>query len=356
MDNNDKDKFQEQLQAAISSSLRTGQATDSLRERLRQRLQEESVQLEALPEGVSEPAVSDFEARLSEAVERASEWSPEDAAVLRTEARVSYELGRDVFSERSLHAVVDGESAEGISEQKLRYVGAYRQAIAQSISAATAPDSLRERVAEAIRREAAALESGMKADTTPLQPQESSRKVIPINPWRKRFKKAAGWGMSLAASFAIVFVLFFSGAEAAIANDVQRDHQHCAGMVKETSTPRVGFAEKIKEIYGEVPAPPVDDSWTLKMNNLCPNENGVKMVHYVYARTNAQGEEETLSLHFIPPARDSRDMKAGQPKKLHEIKGDFAILGWTQGYWTCTVCSPDVDVDTLRKSVAGLGL
>ncbi len=283
MDSKDQEKesFDEAFRAAISASLRETGADEALRQRLLERLGQEQISTRSLPQGVAEPALSEFEARLCQTTQ-------------------------------------------------------------QALAGQAVPESLKGRVLDALKAES--------------QSEAAADQVVPMGAWGRRWKKVTGWGLSLAAGFAIVFVLFFSGAEAAIANDIQRDHEHCAGAVTVESTPDLTFDEQLAHIFGEVPPPPVGGDWKLKANNICPTSRGVQMVHYVYARTNPSGKVETLSLHFIPPAADSRNMKVGKPRKLRQIEGEFAILGWTQGYWTCTVCSPDVDVATLRQAVAGLGI
>lgn len=79
------------------------------------------------------------------------------------------------------------------------------------------------------------------------------------------------------------------------------------------------------------------------------------MVHYVYARPGADGKVETISIHFIPPAADSKGMKVGKPDSIREIAdGEFPVVAWQQGYWLCAACSPDLDAKALRAELSGL--
>lgn len=346
MSDTGQEKFEEGFQAAIAASLSGVRASDSLKARLLKSLQEETVT--PLPEGVDERSVSDFEKRLIEAVGDSSEWAPEDDLVARTESRLSQELKRDVLSERAVHSLVAKGSWGRANPSKIRYIQGLEGAVTRGLSEVKAPQAVRDSVVKALEKEA----KGSKVVSI-FGKKKSGEGV---SPWRSRWKRAMGTGFSVAAGFAIVFATFFTGADAAIASNVQRDHGHCAkAATREATVPKVGFTEQVQERFGEVPSPPVSEGWTLKVTKVCPHEDGRPMVHYVYARPGKQGNVETISFHFIPPAQDSKGMKVGPPEKVRDLQdGEFPVVAWEQGYWICAACSPDLSAEELKAQLSGL--
>lgn len=326
----DQEKFEDRFRAAVSESLGAARAGEDVRKRLQARLKSEAPG--TVPEGVSEEGVSRLEFQLQQAVARSSEWSAPDEVALRTEQAVSEEAGQDLLSERSVHALLEGESEGLVSSEKARYLKAFRESLREGLGAQEAPEGVRSRLVATIRQEA--------------------NKVVAIDSSARR----SAWGrpataiLSLAASLAVVLGLFLGGAETALAKNVRGDHQHCAAMAGKV-TPRPTFARTLASRYGEVPDPPVDPIWELRVTNLCPDSTGRAMVHYVYSKE-TNGKVETLSIHFIPPSQNARNLKVADVEDLHEVEqGQFPVLAWRQGAWLCTACSPELDADALRAAL-----
>lgn len=322
-----QETFEEGFRAAISASLCGEQAGDSVRERLLERLRAEPET--ELPPGVTQESIAHFEGQLQEAVAGSSDWAPPEDVVLRTEQRVSEEIGLDLLSERSVRTLISQGDEEAAPAGKVRYLKTFQRAVEAGLGRSSAPEAVRQRIVEAVGREA--------------------NKVVSIENSARRsaWTRTTTAIVSLAASLAVIFGLFWSGAETALARNVRDDHRHCAGAAAQMS-PRPAFGKTLMSRYGAVPVPQVVDSWELKVTNLCPDSTGRTMVHYVYCREG----QETLSVHFIPPSDQARNLSVAEPTDIHLVeRGEFPVLAWRQGPWLCTACSPDLDAEALRSAL-----
>lgn len=330
-----KDAFEHSFREAIQKSLACSTAPDEVRSRLLARLNEST--RDPSPVGVDEQACTLFQGRLSEATHRSQDWAPEDSVVLKTEAALSKEMGRDCLSERAVGAALDGsqDSVEMVDQSKLKFVQAVRQEVKRSSGELKAPAEVRQRVMSRLKSE----------------PGSAPRKVLP-------FPTAAQWrrGMSalatLAAGFVVVFVTLFGSADVALANTVRRDHQNCCRMALMTNGKKCKPKAVLEKEFGPIPTSPLDPSWKLILAQECHGEEGQKMVHMLYVRDKKGGGKETLSLHYFPdPGHKgaSLDLKEKSPTMLTDE--GFPVLGWLDGNWVCTACSPDLSSAQLAKQL-----
>lgn len=330
-----KDAFEHNFREAIQKSLACSSAPEGVRSRLLARLSESA--LSPSPEGVDEQVCTLFQARLSEATRRSQDWAPEDSVVLKTEVALSKEMGRDCLSERAVGAALEGPSCdtETVDRSKLKFVQAVRQEIKRSSGELKAPAEVRERVVSRLKSESGS----------------SPRKVLP-------FPTAAQWrrGMSalatLAAGFVLVFVTLFGSADVALANTVRRDHQNCCRMALMSNGKKCQPKAALEKEFGPIPRSPLDSSWKLILAQECHGEEGQKMVHMLYLRDKKMGGKETLSLHFFPDPQHkgpSLDLKEKSPTVLTDE--GFPVLGWLDGDWICTACSPDLSSAELAKQL-----
>lgn len=344
MSDQEKIEFDEQFQNAISASLKKVTVSDELRQRLMGRLQAES--RDSIPEGLSEEEATDFEHKFAQAVHKSQEWAPEDQIALRTESAVSAEIGRNVLSERSVHALLEGaeEPAELAKSQtppeKVQYLKALRAEVRRSTQELKAPDSVRDKVIKALEDEKPA--SGSKVIAFPSRAQ-----------WSRGLKTLT----SLAAAFALVFLTIFSSADAALANSVRADHKMCCdkALKLQPNGPPSGLQAMLQSRYGPVPVPPVDESWDLRISKVCQCDDGQPMVHLLYTRDGKDGKLESISFHFLPDQDGKRaDKYELTETKLHAIsEGDFPVIGWVEGDWVCTACSPELDAEQMKAVFAG---
>ena len=339
-----KEDFEKKFQAAVSESLQSITVSDKLRAQIMEKLEAEPKA--ELPDGVDEEVVSDFQEKLSDAVHRSQEWSPEDEVALRTEAAVSQELKENVLSERSVGAIAAGAEVPealaevGVPEDKLRFVKTLRSEVKRSTGELTAPDDVRGRVVEALAEEKA----------------KRARPRLIALPTSRQWKRGLSALTTLAAGFAVVFITLFGSAEAALASSVRSDHQNCC----RASGARKGLSGRtmtamLETKYGSVPVPPVDGSWTLRVSKVCLTDDAKPMIHQLYNRENEDGQIETMSLHFLPN-QAAKKKKLGVTSEEPEAldKGDFPVVAWSEGDWVCTACSPELSEDELKKIAGGL--
>lgn len=297
------------------------------------------------PEGVTEEVATHFQGCLSEAVARSQDWAPEDELVLRTEASVSAEMGQNVLSERAVGALVAGETPpeelqkHPVPEEKLRFVETLRSEIKRSTGELKAPVEVREAIVKRLDEE-----------------MGSGKGQLIAFPTRAQWKRGLSALTSLAAGFAVLFVTLFSSADAALANSIQWDHENCcrAVMAKQGKQAPRGVKAMLQSAYGEVPQPPVGDSWDLRMSNVCRTEDGKPMIHLLYSRVDEQGELETMSFHFIPDKFTKKENLSLSTDEVKDIsKDDFAVVAWLEGEWVCTASSPDLDSQILKSEASG---
>lgn len=338
MSEDKREEFEIKFQAAISEGLRNVKASSDLRSRILGRLEAEPKA--EVPPGVTEESLNDFQGKLSEAVHRTTqEWSPEDGVVLRTEAGLSQEMGRNVLSERAVAALGREVPKELLDlpdvEEKKRFVEALRGEVRRTTLELKAPELARRRVVKALEKE-------MGSERAPGIASFVSKRT-----WRRGLSALT----SVAAGFAIVFITVFGSADAALASSVQADHQHCcrAAHVRDKA-PKGSLAAMVESKFGKVPVPNVDSSWTLRVSKVCLSDEGKPMVHLLYSRSREADKVETMSYHFIPSdqeAQDKFDLEVNQATEISD-SDDFPVLGWLDGNWVCTVCSNDMSADELR--------
>lgn len=315
-----EEQFEQSFQQAVSASLQTGQASDGLRARLLEALGQVT---DMAPAEFSVEQCDGFHQALSGAVERSQDWATEDQVAHRVETAVGQEMGREVWSERSLHACPD-ESARS------RYLAGFKSSVAKSQQAQVAPESCRQRVLEALKVERA-------SKVTPL-PTRPSRSTPPR--W-KRMLLGAG---SVAAGFALFMGTLMGGAEKALADSVRQDHQRCCSAMKGHQMKRCASLEDSD--FGPLPTARVASGWELVASKVCHDGSGKPMIHNVYANG-----KKTISLHFWPPQSKAAQAKTQAPR---EIAGDdFPVLAWDAQGWTITACSDDIDSGTLAAVVRG---
>lgn len=336
MSEENKQEFDEKFQAAISASLRGTKASDELRNSILGKLQAES-KVE-LPEGVTEESVTHFQERLSEAVHQShQEWAPEDGLVLRTEAKMGVEVEANILSERAVVALSMGEDVPPQLErfplpaEKMKFVTSLRSEIRRSTEELKAPELTRRRVEKALKREM------------------GQEKVSVISP--RTWKRGLSALTSLAAGFAIVFITLFGSADAALASSVRSDHQNCCRKAKVLEKAPSGRLKAMMESkFGPVPVPGVDSSWSLRVSKMCMTEEGKPLVHLLYSRPSENGKTETMSFHFLPSSeveQDKYSLTANEVKNISDSE-DFPVVGWLEGDWICTACSPDLDLTSLK--------
>jgi hypothetical protein len=343
MSEQDKNEFDEQFQSAISASLKKVTVSDDLRQKLMGRLQTQSQ--ESVPEGLSEEVASNFEHRLAQAVQKSQDWSPDNKVVLQAEATVSAEMGRNVLGERSVHALVDGAhppaDLNGMETpaDKIKFLKAVRSEVRRSTQELTAPETVRQGVMKALEGE-----------------RPSSRGKVIAFPSKAQWSRGVKTLTSLAAAFALVFLTIFSSADAALANSVRADHKMCCdkALKMQPDGPPSGMKAMLQSKYGPVPTAPIDDSWSLRISNVCRTDDGQPMVHLLYTRDGKDGELESISFHFLPDMDGKRaDKYSLNESKPHAVsEGDFPVMGWTEGNWVCTACSPELDGEQLKLAFA----
>lgn len=330
-----KEAFEDSFREALSKSFQSTGAPEGLRKRLLERLS--TVERRPLPDGVDEGAVSVFQERFSLAVHRSNDWSPEEALSLRVEAKVGAEIGRDCFSERSVGALVEGApnpSEMSVSPEKLRFVSSLRGEIRRSSGELKAPETARRRIEEALRAEARPV-----------------TRVVPF-PTKAQWKRGLSALTTLAAGFALVFITLFGSTDVALANTVRRDHKSCCRWALDSDGKACQPMSALEGRFGSVPKPRLDSSWKLMLSQVCHGDGGRPMIHMLYSRPGADGLTRTLSLHFIPDReRDNEDLKLkeNQPSRISD--DGFPVLGWREGDWICTACSPDLGLEELSEQL-----
>lgn len=339
MSDEERIEFEERFQDAVSASLKRVSVSDELRQKLLGRLQEES--RDALPQGLSEEQADRFELKLARAVQKSQDWAPEDSVVLRTESTLSKEMGRNVLSERSVHAILDGSdtppelSHDENSQSKLAYLKSLRSEIHRSTQELTAPESVKNNILKALNSE-----------------EPSARPKVVAFPNRAQWSRSLKALTSLAAAFALVFLTIFSSADAALANSVRADHKMCCdkALKVQPNGPPAGLKAMLSSKYGAVPSPKMDESWDLRISKFCQCDDGQPMVHSLYTRENEKGELESISFHFLPNPGGQRAEKYSLSEPgLHVVSdGDFPVVGWVEGNWVCTACSPELDALQLK--------
>lgn len=345
MSDQKKSEFEEQFQNALSASLKKVTVSDELRQKLMGRLQAET--RESVPEGLSEEVASDFEQRLARAVQRSQDWAPEDQVALRTESAVSAKMGKNVLSERSVHALIDGAQAPAdlkdleAPPDKVRFLQSVRGEVRRTTQEMKAPESVRAGVMRALEGEI-----------------PSQRNKVIAFPTRAQWSRGVKTLTSLAAAFALVFLTIFGSADAALANSVRADHKMCCdkAMKLQPDGPPSGLKAMLQSKFGAVPVPPVDESWDLRVSNVCHADDGQPMVHLLYTRDGKDGKLESISFHFLPDMDGKRASKyALDQQELHELNddADFPVVGWVEGNWVCTACSPELNADQLKHVFDG---
>lgn len=345
MSDQKKSEFEEQFQNAISASLKRVTVSDELKQKLMGRLQTEA--RESVPEGLTEEAASDFEQRLAQAVHRSQEWAPEDHVALRTESAVSVEMGKNVLSERSVHALIDGaaepEEMKNLESaaDKVRFLKTVRGEVRRTTQELRAPDSVRQSVMKALEGEL-----------------PSRRNNVIAFPTRAQWSRGVKTLTTLAAAFALVFLTIFGSADAALANSVRADHKTCCdkAMKLQPDGPPNGMKAMLQSKFGAVPVPPVDEGWDLRVSNVCHADDGQPMVHLLYTRDGKDGTLESISFHFLPDLDGKRASKyALEEQELHELNddADFPVVGWVEGNWVCTACSPELNAEELKQVFDG---
>ncbi len=316
-----EEQFEQSFQQAVSATLQAGQASDGLRARLLQVLGQATDQA---PGEFSLEQCDDFHQALSGAVERSQNWAADDQVAHRVETAVGQEVGRDVLSERSLHACPD-QSA------KSRYLDGLRASVARSQQAQVAPESCRQRILKALKAERAS-----KVTSLPSRSSSSAS----TSRWKRML---IGTG-SVAAGFALLMGTLMGGAEKALADSVRQDHQRCCSAMKGHQMKRCASLEDSD--FGPLPTATVAAGWDLVASKICHDGNGKPMIHNVYAN-----DKKTISLHFWPPQSKATQAKTQAPR---QIAGDgFPVLAWDAQGWTITACSDDIDSGTLAAVVRG---
>ena len=80
------------------------------------------------------------------------------------------------------------------------------------------------------------------------------------------------------------------------------------------------------------------------------------MVHLLYTRKNQKGRLESISFHFFPNREQKADKLNLSESELRTLSDDgFPVVGWLEGRWICTACSPDLNLEGLTDQVQ-LGL
>ncbi|MFA5504992.1 MAG: hypothetical protein WC314_11200 [Vulcanimicrobiota bacterium] len=246
------------------------------------------------------------------------------------------------FEEQFQRAISAGLKKVTVSDEfkqrlveKLEFEEAMRAEVGRSYQKIKAPEEVRNRVLQALQEEA-----------------PPSPKVIPL-PTRAQWNRGVKTLASLAAAFALVFLAIFSSADAVLASSVRADHKHCCDRAMQVSPNRQtrGLAA-IQSRYDSLPATPVDESWELRVSGVCYTEDGQPMVHLLYTRDGGQGNLQSISFHFLPDQGGQRPNKYSlEQQELHLIaEGDFPVVGWMEGNWVCTACSPELDAETLKKA------
>lgn len=331
-----QESFEHSFQRAVAESFRSDGASSAFRRQLLEQLEKE--QPPQLPSGLTEEIVSDFQEHLSHAVRRSNDWSPSDEIALRVESHLSRELETDCLSERSVGHLLDEKKESeqgGIPSEKLRFLAALRREVLQSTNALKAPAELRSRV-----------ESALKA-----QSPVTEKKVVPFlnrSQWNRRLSALT----TVAAGFALAFVTFFGSTDIALAKSVRQDHKNCCQWVLKGEEGSCLPSSALESRFGPIPAPRLDSSWELKLSQVCHGEEGRSMVHMLYTKPAPDGSVLTLSLHFIPdPKRTVRtlELKEREPKEICD--DGFPVLGWREGDWICTACSPDLPPSELALQI-----
>ena len=337
----DQTKFEEKFCEALGASLRGHSVDSKLKDRILKSLESASkTPAESL---ACEPQASEFECRLSQAVAESCEWAPSDEVILRTQSELSKELEQDLFDERAViayNALPEAEKDEySAPSDKAKFLESWIQHFRESVSGKKLPDALREQILARLAEDG--LGKGL-----------AGKGQVIAFPSRPIIRRALGAVASLAAGFAFLVVTLFTSADQALANSVRADHQKCCRAAMASPAPAQPLKEMLDSKFGQVPVAPLDPSWELRVSQVCRNSSGQPMIHLLYAKT-VDGKAQTLSFHYIPEAKGS------EPAERHDgirqlTQDEFPVLAWTEGQWTCTACSPDLDAASLKKAVKAL--
>jgi len=334
-----KKEFDSKFQAALSGHLQQVTASGDLRSRILASLKESTESLP--PADLDETVLSEFETSLSKAIQLSQDVAPESSVVLRTEAKMSAELKKNILSERSVSALIEGAETPAelesvpVPAEKVRFIEKLRSEITRSSGELVASEEVRKRILDS-------LSAGTR--------QRSG--LIPF-PSKSQWRRGLSTLTSLAAGFALVFLTLFGSADVALANSVRADHQHCcrgAMAASDGAPPSAEAKAMLDGPYGPVPVPPIDDSWKLRVSKICKTEQGQPMVHLLYTRIGEDDKMESLSFHFLPDQAQEKSRLKLKSQDVEEISGgDFPVIAWLAGGWVCTACSDDMDVDTLKQ-------
>lgn len=330
-----KEAFEHSFLEVVSHSFSSQRAPEDLKKRLTERLSAEDRL--PLPEGVDEQVASSFQDRLSMALHRCCDQSPDGSVALRVEAEITSLTGRDSFSERSIWALVQGSQVPtdaGIPREKLRFVSGLREAVRRSVVEQRASESVRLRIEEALKSQ----------DRTTAKTVEIASK--------KQWRRGLSALTTLAAGFALIFLTLFGSTDVALANTVRRDHKNCCPGALKSGGNACRPLSVLESRFGSLPKPRINASWKLILSQVCQDEGGRPMIHMLYSQPGPDDRARTLSLHFIPLQEGSDEklrLKENQPVRISDE--GFPVLGWREGSWICTACSPDLELQELRAEL-----
>jgi hypothetical protein len=336
MSQEQKEKFEQSLQAAIKTSLNASAASAAVRERLLQSLAAQKTQTAStLPAGLREERLAEFEDSLARAVSRSQQWAAPDQTAARVEAAVSEQAGVDLRSERSLHLADPSES------DKARYLSALRGAICTSQQSVQAPSACRHRIEQALREatRSASDPQSSKSQASPAAPAFPKVVPLPTPARRPLWKRALVATASLAAGFAFLMGSLIGGADQALAETVRADHQRCCSALSGTEMKRCASYDS--KLYGPLPEPPISSEWVRVASRMCHGGKGEPMIHNVYLREDGKA----VSIHFLPPAEETPKADSSAPQEI--AGGSFPVMAWQSGGWTVTACSSDLDSGSL---------
>lgn len=337
----EKANFEKKFCSAIQASLRD----EAVHARLKGRVMDLLNSASSAPASslANEPQASEFEYRLSQAVAESSQWSPPDEVILATQSRLSGQLQVDLHEERAVwafNALTEEERSEySPSSSKSRFLENWSQTFRSAVTERTAPAAVSQRVLARL------IKDGMGQGV-------AGRGQVIAFPAKPIVRRALAAMATLAAGFTFLVVTLFTSADSALANSVRADHQQCCRAAMARVSDGKPISEMLESEFGPVPVAPLDSSWELKVSRVCRNSSGQAMIHLLYAK-DFNGKTKRLSFHYLPNSTNSTTVQ--ENREIRQLtQDDFPVLAWTEGKWTCTICSPDLDAASLKSAVRAL--